>query len=210
MLPGPDYVYQCPNCGHLLTNGSLLSGNTIGARVFSDGKEIAPMLPDFPNLTKCKKCEEIFWLSKLDEIGTYDWGYCENSEWQEADKAEFLEIEDYFNAISQGKAENRDEELLVRQLIWWTYNDRIRDGEDIFNDEQDEALWIDNVQKLKNLLDHSDLNQRIMKAEICRNLGDFKACVNLIQSIDDDGLNWLKELFTIECNKKNRWVIELN
>ncbi len=211
MIPGSNYVYKCPNCGNLLTKGSLMSGNTFGAKIFSDGKRVAPMLPEFPNLTKCKKCDTIFWLSKLQEIGAYNkWGDNENSQWQKADNAEFLEIEDYFNAIIKGIAENKDEELFIRQRIWWSYNDKIREGQEIFNNESDELRWIENIQKLKTLLDQSDINQRIMIAEINRNLGDFEACINIIQTIDNDELNWLKVKFIDECNEKNRWVIELN
>jgi len=210
MTPGPNYVYKCPNCGNLLTKESIISGNTFGAKIFSDGKRIAPMLPEFPDLTKCKKCNTIFWLSKLKEIGTYNWGDNVNSEWENAEEVEFLEIEDYFNAINKGIAENKDEEFYIRQRIWWAYNDRIRKGQEIFNDKSDELRWIKNVKKLKELLDHSDINQKIMIAEINRNLGDFDNCIGVIQSIDNDELNWLKEKFLHECKRKNKWVIELN
>jgi hypothetical protein len=187
-----------------------MSGNTFGEKIFSDGKRIAPKLPEFPDLTKCKKCDTIFWLSKLKGIGTYEWGDNVNSQWQKADNAEFLEIEDYYNAINKGIDKNKDEELFIRQRIWWSYNDRIREGQEIFNDESDELRWIENVQKLKTLFDQSDINQKIMVAEINRNLGDFETCMNVIQSIDNAELNWLKEKFLNECNKKNKWVIELN
>lgn len=210
MLPGPNYVYKCPNCGNLLTKGSLMSGNTFGAKIFSDGKRIAPMLPEFPNLTKCKKCNTIFWLSKLKEIGTYEWGDHKNSKWQNVDKSEFLEIDDYFKAVETSIAENKNEELFIRQRIWWTYNDRIRNGQNIFNDEDDELRWKENVKNLLNLLDQSDLNQKIMIAEINRNFGDFENCINIIESIDNDELKWLKEKFANECKRKNKWVVELN
>ena len=210
MLPGPTYVYKCPNCGNLLSKGSLMSGNTFGAKIFSDGKRIAPMLPDFPNLTKCKKCNTIFWLSKLKEIGTYKRGDNKNPQWQKAVHAEFLEIEDYYNAIINGIAENKEEEIIVRQRIWWAYNDKKREGQEIFIDESDELRWVENVQKLKTLLDQSDINQKILIAEISRNLGDFENCISIIQSIDNDALSWLKEKFINECKRKNKWVIELN
>lgn len=210
MLPGPNYLYKCPTCSNLLKKGSIISGNTFGAKIFSDGKRIAPMLPEFPNLTKCKKCDTIFWLSKLKEIGTYEWGENENLEWENADNAEFLEIDDYYNAISNGIAENLQEELHIRQRIWWAYNDKIREGQEIFNDESDELSWIENVKKLKTFLDQSDINQKIMIAEINRNLGDFENSISVIQSIDNDDLNWLKEKILYECKRKNRWVIELN
>ena len=210
MLPGPNYVYSCPNCGNLLAQGSLLSGNTFGEKVYSDGKRIAPMLPDFPDLTKCKKCDAIFWLSKLNEIGTYDWGDPNNSDWQNADEAQFLEIDDYFKAINTGIAEDKEEELIIRQEIWWAYNDKIRKGKKIFSDEKDELLWKENVEELVKLFDPSDINQRIMIAEINRNLGDFENCIRIIQSIENAELNWLKEKFVVECEQKNKWVIELN
>lgn len=210
MLPGPNYIYKCPNCSNFLTRGSIVSGNTIGAKIFSDGKRIAPMLPEFPNLTKCKKCDTIFWLSKLKEIGTYNWDDHKNSKWQNADNAEFLQIDDYFTALDTGIAENKEEELIIRQRIWWTYNDRIRNGKNLFNNETDELDWKENTEKLMNLLDRSDINQRIKLAEIYRNLGEFEKCINIIQAIDNAELNWLKEKLVNECKRKNRWVIKLN
>ena len=209
MLPGPNYIYQCPKCGNLLSNGSLSSGNTIGAQVFSDGKRIAPMLPEYPDLTKCKSCNTIFWLSKLKEIGTQEWGDNENSKWQEANTAEFLELDDYFEALNNHLAETNDDELFIRERIWWSYNDRLRRGENIFMDEKDEMRWKENVKNLLKLLDESKTNRRIMIAEINRNLGDFKKCIMLIESIDNEELNWLKEKFVNECKRKNRWVVAL-
>lgn len=210
MIPGPNYVYKCPNCGNLVTKSSLLSGNTFGAKRFSDGKSFATMLPGYPGITKCKKCDTIFWLNELNEIGIYDWTDDSNSEWVNADKAEFLEIEDYYSAINNGIAENKEEELMIRKQIWWAYNDKSRKGLEIFNDENDELRWIENVKKLKTLLDQSDINQKIMIAEIHRNLGEFDQCVRIIESIDNDDLNWLKEKFIHECELKNKRVIALN
>ena len=210
MIPGSNYVYKCPNCGNLLTKESLMSGNTFGTKIFSDGKRIAPMLPEYPNLTKCKKCNTIFWLSKLNEIGTYEFGDQDNSNWQEADYAEFLEIDDYLKALEIGVSENKKEELFIRQRIWWTYNDRIRNGKNIFNNEEDEIDWKENLKNLINLLDKSDINQKIMIAEINRNQGEFENCIYIIESIDNEELNWLKEKFINECNLKNRLVVELN
>jgi hypothetical protein len=210
MLPGPNYVYKCPKCNNLLTKGSLMSGNTFGAEIFSDGKRIAPMLPEFPNLTKCKKCDTILWLSKLKEIGIYKWGDKDNSNWENANNAEFLSIEDYNRALDSGLAETKQEKIFIRQRIWWAYNDRKRNGNNQFIDENDEVKWKENCEKLISLLDYSNLNQRIMIAEIKRNLGDFKDCMEIIKGIDNDELNWLKNKVTRECELKNRWVIKLN
>lgn len=210
MIPGQNFVYKCPNCDNLLTKGSLLSGNSFGAETFTDGKRIAPMLPEFPNLTKCNKCDAIFWLSKLKEVGTYQWGDEEKSNWGNADNAEFLNIEDYFSALNEELAENMEEELFIRQRIWWAYNDRVRNGNNPFVDINDEIKWRENCKKLISLLDESDLNQSIMIAELNRNLGDFESCLEIIKKIDNDELNWLTDIFISECEKGNKWVVKLN
>ena len=210
MLQGPNYIYKCPNCDNILRKGSLMSGNTFGAKIFSDGKRIAPMNPEFPDITKCKKCNTIFWLSKLKEIGTFEWGDIVQSNWENADNAEFLNIEDYFRYLNEGHPENEQEESFIRQLIWWAYNDKKREGQELFIDESDQLRWAENVQKLKKLFNQSDINQKIMIAEMSRNLGDFENCISIIQSIENDDLIWLKEKFINECKRKNKWVIVLN
>lgn len=210
MIPGRYYVYKCPNCGNLMSKGSLMSGNTFGAKIFSDGKRIAPMLPEIPDLTKCRKCDNIFWLSKLKEIGTYEWGDNKILKLPIAFPAEFLGINDYFKALDSGVAENKQEESFIRQRIWHAYNDRVRNGKNQFIDENDEIKWRENCYELISLLDQSDLNQRIMIAELNRNLGDFESCLNIIKKIDNNDLNWLKEKFILACELKNKCVIQLN
>ena len=44
MLPGPNQIVACPHCEALAQYETLTSGNTFGARVWTDGKQIAPML----------------------------------------------------------------------------------------------------------------------------------------------------------------------
>ncbi len=210
MIPAPDSVYQCPKCDNLLKNRNLLSGNTFGARIFSDSKRIAPMLPEYPNLTKCRKCNTIFWLCKLQEIGTLDWSNEQNPNWENADSADFLTIDDYLNAIETGLAENVDEEVLIRMLIWWAFNDRLRNGKEIFRNESDEIRWKENCLALMALLDLKNDSQKIMLAELNRNLGDFEKCISIIDSIETDNMKWVQEKYRQECEIKNKWVFQLN
>lgn len=46
MLPGNPQILTCPYCGQTKNIMSLLSGNTFGAQLWSDNKQIAPMLPE--------------------------------------------------------------------------------------------------------------------------------------------------------------------
>jgi len=184
-----------------------LSWNTIGAKGYSDGKVIAPMCRDFPDLTKCKKCDSIFWLSGLKEIGTFDYGKKEQSEWPDADDAEFLGLDDYFRALDTGIAKTNANELFIRFRILWAYNDRYRKCTDMFIDKNDEKKWKENCEKIVALVDQSDIGNKLLVAEIKRNFGDFQGCLDIINSIDDSKYNFLKKKFIEECEKGNRWVI---
>ena len=46
MMPGPAQILTCPYCGEKKKIMSLLSGNTFGAKLWSDNKKISPMLPE--------------------------------------------------------------------------------------------------------------------------------------------------------------------
>ncbi len=168
------------------------------------------MLPEFPDLTRCKTCQTILWLSKLTELGTYDYDAEINTEWQNAPSADFLGIDGYFEVLEKGVAENKEDELYVRQSIWWAYNDRVRSQQNCFKDEHDELRWKENLVQFLNLLDASDLNQKIMMAEVNRNLGEFEKCIGLVESIDNSNLDWLKEKLVNECKRENRWVVKLS
>jgi len=209
MLYGPNYIYKCPNCSNLIQNRSLMSGNTFDAELYSDLRRIAPMLPEFPNLTECEECRNIFWLSKTKRIGEYSWGDDPNPLWENADLAEFLSIHNYFKALKASLAQNLNEELFIRKRIWWSYNDRLRKGGKLFRFINDEVRWKENIHRLLELLDIEQVDQKIMIAELHRNLGDFERCLELINSIEDAEVEWLKALFQRECNKTNRNVFLL-
>ncbi len=186
-----------------------MSGNNMHEKMYSDGKTIAPMLPEFPHLSKCKKCDKIFWVSDLKEIGTFEWGDLD-SKWQNADNLEFLGIDDHFKALEAGIAKNKQEELFIRVRIWWAYNDRTRKRMKIFEDTNDELRWNDNANILLKLFNQSDINEKIMAAELNRNMGNYENCIEIFQSIENNGLDWIKKLLINECEQKNRWVIKLN
>ena len=189
MQPGPDYIYQCPTCDNLLFKGSLVSGNTIGAKAFSDGKMEAPMLPEFPDLTKCSKCDSIFWLNEAHEVGK---NYAEiysgldyeqpDERFNKAEKANFLSLNEYFTAIERKIYSTVEEELLIRKRIWWSFNDRVRNGKELFTSTEDKKLWKDNIYRLIYILDVNDVSQKIMIAELYRNLGEFNKCTEILDA----------------------------
>jgi hypothetical protein len=72
MIPGPNLVYECPKCKRTVWRESLISGNTLGSTLYSDGKRISPMLPEFPFIAKCKECNTFYWLDNKNRIGEFE------------------------------------------------------------------------------------------------------------------------------------------
>lgn len=222
MLPGPEYIYKCPKCGNLLKNESVMSGNTFGAKFYSDGKAISPMLPENIILTSCKKCDAMFWLSQLKELGFIGWDTSENPGWENADELKLLTITEYLNALKIGIAKDKKSEIFIREQIWWLYNDRIRNDQKIFKDENDELIYIENINRLKQLVKPSIIisiikaifnrnvnKQKLTLAELNRNLGNFEDCMKILKSVDDKVLNVYRDKIMHECSKNNKYVFEI-
>jgi len=244
MIPGPDYIYECPNCGKLLKEGSFASGNTFNARHFSDGSCNAPMLPDFPVLTKCKACDTILNLNTLKEIGTFDYDYHYDYKkgevvnrnnrirWknilenflkisikiEDIPRADFLKREDLFCALEVFP----QHELYIRREIWWSYHKRLKSEfsrnkniSEITKQAcllliEDNALYKENCRALIRLLNPKDEQQRIMIAELYRNLGEFDKCVELMDILSDIRYSGLKRMFKEECKKRNPLTFCIN
>ncbi len=209
MTFGPTYIYECPQCNNLISRGSIASGNTFDMKLYSDAKRITPMLMEFPNITKCEKCNHIFKIDDLKEIGKYSWGEEVIDDWKNADEVNFLDIYDNFTALTKNIAKTDEEELDIRLSIWWLFNDRVRNDEDLFSLEDDKNLWQDNLNRLIELLSKADQVNIIMIAEIYRSLGDFVNCMKIIDGLDAEKYDFLKVPFSRECKAKNTKVFQL-
>ena len=158
MLFGSDQFYQCPKCNNILYNGSLISGNNMGAKLYSDGKQIAPMQIEFPVISKCSKCNTIFWLENEIEIQKH----------VDSEEVEFLSISDYQTALKNKLFRSKEEEIYLRKGIIWGFNDRIRNGDTLLDSESEKEIWTDNIQKLISLLDQNDLEDKLLIIELLR------------------------------------------
>ncbi len=210
MLPAPTQLIECPTCKSLMKKPGWLSGNTFGAKIYSDGKKVAEMLPNFPQITKCKKCNNIFWVKDAKVIGEFEWGNKISQEWEAAPELGFLSIEDYHSALNSDLSIDKNHELYFRKNIWWSFNDRQRNDLPFFNNDEERQLWFENLKKLCELLDENNTEQQIMKAEVYRNLGRFDDCKIIINSISIPELEWIKEKYIKACDEQNQNVIQLN
>ena len=202
MIPGTDQYFECPNCGNIVSRGTLISGNDLGTVYYSDGKQVSPMIPEFPAITRCPECNFIFWLddgTRVNDPATLS-----------AVPAEFLTVNEYLIALENKSYRTKDEEIFLRQSLWWKFNDRIRNGEALFSSKKEKEIWEDNLRKLIGLLDQEDVNQRLLVVEIYRNLTEYDKCKELLSTITNEGLNWIKEKIEMEVENENKFVFRLD
>lgn len=197
MIPGPRKIITCPNCQGLASYLTLLTGNLLGARVWTDGKLFAPMFPQPPAVVKCIHCEECYWLFDTKPIGMIDRRDPDRQidpAWTATEHVEEPTEAEYYQAIEKGLATTPREERKLRILAWWRRNDAFR----VFGKPKKASKkaaqhkpspplpWRENLQALLPLLDEGNNNDCLMKAEVLRELGDFEAAKQVLNRIDID------------------------
>lgn len=170
-------VRECPHCRAHVVQEDTLTGNTIGAKVYTDAKREAKMLPDHPALVKCPECNFLFWIDEAVEV---EIGFDAAKGKKQVLAPSEKELLDFL----AGPALTKDKETYLRQRAWWAANDVWRwlpNATPAFSKDQ-----VKNLKALSEMLDEKEPNQRILKAEIARELGEFDECLGLLSHQFDE------------------------
>ena len=192
-------ILACPKCKGLAKYMTLVSGNTFGARLWTDGKQVAPMLPLPPAVVKCLHCGECYWLAKAKRrwfVGL--WMRWMKPAWAAVQGVQEPTEEQYHRAIERGLATTPEQEKDLRVLAWWRGNDAFREAPIKPLQPNRKALaraipraqgpWRKNLEALTHLLDETDETGRLMKVEVLRELGQFESAKQLLSCIDSSEL----------------------
>jgi hypothetical protein len=212
MIRGTDKIVACPACKKLAKYMTLISGNTFDATLYSDGLQISPMLPRPPAVVMCEGCGHVYWLKDAEEFGELSLdGQGESSpEWRKADFVRGPDIEHYYLAIDGGLARTRKEERDVRVLAWWKSNDPFRDESDVKPIYADAASRQANMECLLSLLDEHDESDRIMKAEILRELGRFDEALKTLGPFRQGDCSFVVHQIEQFCRDRDSLVKQLD
>jgi hypothetical protein len=93
--------------------------------------------------------------------------------------------------------------------IWWSFNDYFREGHENETMPDMKNLHTGNIILLLTLLNESDENDLLMKAEVLRNLGRFEESKLLLDKVKDPDLTIVKEKYLAEIKNKNSRVFRL-
>lgn len=210
MRVGPRKIKECDSCGQLILQHTILSGNTFNAVYWSDGKVEAPMLPDFPLLVKCPRCNGLLWIDDLvtiedkdiihalecKEMTDFFSGLAGNSEahsskYDDCDLPvayNYPNLKDYILYV-KSKTQTVDREIYIRIRAWWSGNDARRNCDLVESMAEEEII---NIVSLKSLLNINNTHEKIMKAEIYRELGQFDRALDLLDiTYEQKWANWV-------------------
>lgn len=186
MIPGPTHIIACPYCNAIAKVFTLKSGNTLEANYWTDGKVTAPMLPDTNAIAKCHNCHHFYWLAEATVIGEIDPFKRDTrypQAWDEAVRVKELSAAEYSKALAAGLGTDREKERYLRVRLWWATNDPYRHTQQtsLIDDSQEHSLSsVTNLKRLSQLLDETNLQDRLMKAEIAREIDNFEEAIALL------------------------------
>ena len=180
-MPGPTLVVACVACRASYLRESLHSGNTFGARCWTDGYQHAAMPPDTPPITPCAKCAAFFWVDGAPEIGVFEpWDATPPPIAKGARKVRWLKEPEYAEALASGHATTPDRERVLRVYAWWTANTPRRKRATAARDADTEARVRANLERPAAMLDVDDARERLTAAATARELGRFDAAAELL------------------------------
>lgn len=177
MTPGPTLILQSPALSQPIQYLTIGSGNTFGARYWSDGKCEAPMLPEAPLLCKSPSEGKLFWVKDCKVIGEWDiFDTNDHPEWEHLDEVATPSQADFIKALKTGLAKSDEQILYVRMRLWWAGNDKIRRGKHATLTKD----LLANLTELEKILSPEKVDQRLLKAEALRELSRFEEALHLL------------------------------
>jgi len=202
---GPSIIRRCSGCSGLIIQPTILSGNTIGARFWTDAYQRAPMLPDLPAMVRCPHCEALVWISELKHVGAVDAKDKRHKAFPDAQHYAPPTFEDYIQKLDEEVADGAKAKYL-RVNAWWAGNHPRRKGRSVpplFADERD------NLRALAPLLDETIEHDRLMMAEVMRELGEFEDAWRRCSEPFCEGMSLAAETIKRLAAQNNPYVMEV-
>ncbi len=217
MRLGPTLFLRCINdtCNHLFKSRSYLSGNTYGSRVYSDSKVSSPMLPKETDYSKCPNCGVFARNEDLKQrIEREEYLFLVEDDPSDSDQNVSylvdLTIDEYVELLQKTDfIEDKEEEIHIRFLLMFKFNDRIRNRKRIFNNQYERGIHEENLVFLIENLDTSIEENKLLKAEFLRNLRRFDESLAILETIKDEDIDFVVNQIKNKCEIKSYLTFEL-
>ena len=206
MLPGPVEIIQCPDCDQKFKKSTMMSGNTMGATFWTDGKREAPMLSESIAVSFCKECSSYFWV---DEAEVVDEAPPDSHKYLDLDYLKKLTLEQYIDALQKIEIRSDQDEFYLLRQIWWKYNDYYREDKDAEIPQDIKKVIPDLLDRLLNNFNEENDERLLMKGELLRELGQFKAAEKTLNKISNPEYKEVKQFIMKLTKNENSELKEL-
>jgi hypothetical protein len=203
-LPYPPIVLECPECGekYLISNESNQPSEN--AIFFSDGFYIDNEVWRTPGIIGCVTCELGFCPVKGKIIATPIWEEFYKC-WAHLKKAEPPTAGSLALELRTRRNMEIETEKLIRKEFWYSVNHSEAGKVLMETNEKFKSLWNNSLIRYEELIDLNKTGERIIKAEINRNLGRFETCLSVLEGVTGH----LPELIRQEAFKERNTIFQL-
>jgi len=204
MILAPATVRECSSCQKPFLQLSMRSGNTFGSKLWTDSKLDARMyLKDEP-CGICSECKSFIWIKNTKIKDEVEWHKLSDSQYSNARELERPKTQELIDTLVRSNFKEDDEIYLRTQLLYCS-NDHFRyDSYESISHEEDSNNKLRLIQLLGNASDN-----RLLKAEIYRELADFDSALRLLEGNFDSGQQWIADALKKLCLDKNVNVVIL-
>jgi hypothetical protein len=190
--PPSDEIRDCPNCHTWMRfRDRVIVLHTMGLGLWSDA---GPNDEHPLKVFECPECTELFFAADAALVGSIardsrtQRGLPTPKEPSDKDAYRYLEK----------KKLDPEKEITLRVYLWWEANDqwRKRSAQEQFPrprpsfSKQERA----NLLRLAGLLDEHQPAERLLRAEIARELGEFDRCVAILEGFDSPVAGLIRSL----------------
>ena len=200
MTPAKATLLKCPFCGKEKEVLSLMSGNTIHGRQWSDLKSVYPMLPKVSPIQKCPSCGKYYFAENVEKRQGADYSF-------EKGDLTYQELKEA--AVQFGDTLEKKDRDTLNMLLLWAYNDLYnREGVETTDTPKEERRYMDDV--FDELLSREDVDD-IVYAEFWREAGDFDDALDLLERChtEDEFLAKIVERMKHYARERNTIAFEI-
>jgi len=201
MKIGRPQILTCPYCKGKKEIMSLVSGNTFGARQWSDNKLQAPMLPEISYVQKCPHCGKYYIMDRQKAK------FAKKGECFEDGLLRYPEMKEAYLQLMEEGFRNKEEETNVRMMFHHSYNDIYRFLSLEEKTEEDNKMFCENALWLIENLITDD----VMKAEFYREIGEFDTAREILKGVkpEEDFFVELVAKIQERIDKKDTEIFEI-
>jgi hypothetical protein len=179
----PPIVLECPTCGekYLVSREPITPSEK--CIQFSDGYYTDELIWRTPGIIGCVTCELGFMPEKGKIVATPDWDdFYQN--WSHIRQAQPPAPGALALELRARRNMDAVTEKIIRKEFWYSANHTETGKALMVNNFKFKNYWLSSLERYKELLDMDCPEEKLLKAEVNRQLGRFEQCLAMLEQLE--------------------------